>query len=257
MTDKLEAVFYPRYCFHLAPTANAWCFLRTRDLFTLQQRSGFEGEGLYFHRNLPVKWVRIVGVVVAIDEFGTFRAFTIDDSSGACIEAIISLATPTPASDASATTAAPLGPFGQPVTPFDHIDVGSVVDVKGALTTFRDAMQLKVEKMATLRGTADEMRLWAKRSAFWKEVLEKPWVLPEKTIRKCRKEAERSEAEAERKRERIKAASVRKTGKAQEVQKRPVAAGDKGGRRSELRNDADEVFKVLASSKGKFNALGL
>ena len=43
MSDTLEAVFYPRYCFHLAPTANAWCFLRTKDLFTLQQRNGFEG----------------------------------------------------------------------------------------------------------------------------------------------------------------------------------------------------------------------
>ncbi|KAJ4150159.1 hypothetical protein LMH87_010922 [Akanthomyces muscarius] len=256
MSDTLEAVFYPRYCFHLAPTANAWCFLRTRDLFTLQQRDGFEGEGLYFHRNLPIKWVRIVGVVVAIDEFGTFRAFTIDDSSGACIEAVISLTAPAPASDV-ATTSAPLGPFGQPATPYDHIDVGSVVDVKGALTTFRDAKQLKVERMTVLRGTAEEMRLWVKRSAFGRDVLEKPWALPEKTVRKCRKEAERSEAEAERKRERFKAASARKTGNAYEAQKRQGAAGDKKERPSRSRNDAQEFIEVLASSKGKFNALGL
>lgn len=215
------------------------------------------GEGLYFHRNLPIKWIRIVGVVVAIDEFGTFRAFTIDDSTGACIEAVISLTAPAPASDASAATAAPLGPFGQPVTPYDHIDVGSVVDVKGALTTFRDAKQLKVEKMTALRGTAEEMRLWAKRSAFWSDVLETPWVLPDKTVRKCRKEAERSEAETERRRERLKAATVRKTGKAREPPKKHGAVADKNGRRSGLRNDAEEVIEVLASSKGKFNALGL
>ena len=215
------------------------------------------GEGLYFHRNLPIKWVRIVGVVVAIDEFGTFRAFTIDDSSGACIEAMISLITTEPASDASAATAAPLGPLAQPVTPYDHIDVGSVVDVKGALTTFRDAKQLKVEKMTALRGTAEEMKLWAKRSAFGRDVLEKPWVLPDKTVRKCRKEAERSEAEAERKRERLKAASVRKTGKAHVAQKRQRAVEDKDGRRSGLRKGAEEVIEVLASSKGKFSALGL
>lgn len=275
MSDTLEAVFYPRYCFHLAPTANAWCFLRTKDLFTLEQRDGFEGrrarshmsfgtnynptgEGLYFHRNLPIKWVRIVGVVVAIDEFAGLRAFTIDDSSGACIEAMISLAAPAPAPNAQEpVTAVTLGPLAQPVTPYDHIDVGSVVDVKGALTTFRDTKQLKVEKMAALRGTAEEMKLWAKRGAFRRDVLETPWTLPDKIVRKCRKEAEQSEAEAERKRERLRAAHVRKTGKADKTQKRQGVVGDGDERRNRLRNDAEEVIELLASSKGKYNALGL
>lgn len=43
MSDRLGVVFYPRYCFHLAPTAKGWCFLRVKDLFTLEQPDGFEG----------------------------------------------------------------------------------------------------------------------------------------------------------------------------------------------------------------------
>ncbi|TQV98170.1 endo-1,3-beta-glucanase Engl1 [Cordyceps javanica] len=211
MSDTLGWAFYPRFCFHLAPTANVWCFLRIWDLFTLQQRDGFEGEGLYFYRNLPIKWVRIVGVVVAIDTFAGLRAFTIDDSSGACIEAIVSSPKPDESSsDKNVASAALAGPLAQSTALFADIDVGSVMDVKGALTTFRDTRQLKVEKMAMVRGTAEELKLWAKRNAFRGDVLDKYWALSDKTVRKCRQDAQRSEAEAERKRQRLEAASVRR-----------------------------------------------
>ncbi|KAM3431744.1 hypothetical protein MY4824_006949 [Beauveria thailandica] len=252
MSDRLGVVFYPRYCFHLAPTAKEWCFLRVKDLFTLEQPDGFKGEGFHFHRNLPIKWVRIVGVIVAIDHFAGLRALTIDDSSGACIEVITSSAIPTSGSDGIEPAEAVAGPPAQPKAPNDHVDVGSVVDVKGALTTFRDVRQLRVEKMASIRGTAEEMRLWAKRRAFRTDVLEKPWVVPDKTLRKCRREAERSEAEMERKKQRLKAAAyVRKGDKANKRQ------GAVEERRSKPSKDGVEVLKALASSEGGYNTLGL
>lgn len=219
---------------------------------------------MYFHRNLPIKWVRIVGVVVAVDEFAGRRAFTIDDSSGACIEALIPLTTaPKTASNESdaavtaAAAAAPVGPLAQPVTPYDHIDVGAVVDVKGALTTFRDAKQLQVEKMTALRGTAAEMKLWAKRAAFRRDVLDAPWILPERTVRRCRKEAERTEAEAERRRRRrLQAASASgsRAGKAKAAPRDGNAAGE---RRREPTREREDVIEVVAGAKGSYNALGL
>ncbi|KGQ04815.1 hypothetical protein BB8028_0001g02400 [Beauveria bassiana] len=252
MSDRLGVVFYPRYCFHLAPTAKGWCFLRVKDLFTLEQPDGFEGEGFYFHRNLPIKWVRIVGVIVAIDDFAGLRAMTIDDSSGACIEVITSSAIPALCPDGIEPAEATTGPPAQPNAPYDYVDVGSVVDVKGALTTFRDVKQLRVEKMAAIRGTAEEMRLWAKRSAFRTDVLEKPWVVPDKTLRKCRREAERSEAEMERKKKRLKAAAYMQKG--DETNRRQGAVEE---RRSKPSREGVEVLKALASSKGGYNALGL
>lgn len=225
----------------------------------LQERDGFQGENLFFHRNLPLKWVRIVGVVVAVDDFAGLRAYTIDDSSGACTEAIVSLAMPKAVAPANEL---PGAPAPAPSTPYEHVDVGSVVDVKGALTTFRDAKQLKVEKMIELRSTADEVRLWAKRSAFRRDVLEKPWVVPDKMIRKCRRDAERTEAEDEKKRKRLQAA-VRKSGKADGAQRRrPVVderderdESDGQGKRTGRRGEED--LKALASFNGGYSALGL
>ncbi|OAA70256.1 OB-fold nucleic acid binding domain protein [Cordyceps fumosorosea ARSEF 2679] len=264
MSDTIERAFYPRYCFHLAPTADAWCFFRIADLFALQQRDGFEGEGLFFYQNLPIKWVRVVGLVVAVDEFAGRRAFTIDDSSGACIEAIVSLDTAKTASTTNEPAAAPAGSLAQP---YDHVDVGSVVDVKGALTTFRDARQLKVEKMTTVPSTAGEVSLWAKRSAFRRDVLGKAWVLPDKRIRQCRRAAERSEAEAERKKQRLRDAAAfgsRHQTKAGKDKDKDAARGRRGvaegpGKAAQFPSrDGEEALKVLvASCKGEYSALGL
>lgn len=212
------------------------------------------GEGLFFYRNLPIKWVRVVGVVVAIDEFFGLRAYTVDDSSGACIEAIIALPAPAP----TATTEATVAPVG-PITPFDHVDVGSVVDVKGALSVFREAKQIKVEKMACLRGTTEEVKLWGKRSTFLREVLQKPWTLDDKTVRRCRKDAERSEAEELRKRSRMKAAAAAASAsrKARNHPRQARTREEAGEQQGRPTSDKDEPLDILAESKGKYSALGL
>lgn len=125
------------------------------------------------------------------------------------------------------------------------------------MTTFRDSKQLKVEKMTILRGTAEEVKLWTKRNAFRRDVLEKPWVLPDKTLRKCRRDAERSEAETEKKRQRLKAASTRKTGKVERAQRRQGEVEGVDARLDRASRDGEEVLKALASSNGGYNALGL
>ncbi|KAK4691823.1 hypothetical protein P7C71_g5261, partial [Lecanoromycetidae sp. Uapishka_2] len=78
--------FYPAYCFSLSPTYNTWARLTAADVHALHERPGFEGQKLYFHLNHPIKWVRLVGVIVAFEILPTLWIMILDDSSGATIE---------------------------------------------------------------------------------------------------------------------------------------------------------------------------
>ncbi|KAF5672921.1 hypothetical protein FCIRC_8205 [Fusarium circinatum] len=268
MSESAKPPIYPRYCFHLAPTVNQWCLFRVTDIHELGQYEGFEGENFYFFGNLPIKWVRIVGLVVAIDEFASRRVYTIDDSSGACIECTISI--PISGEDDGRATTGDAAPkkadIDPPQTqdPFPNIDVGCVVDVKGGLSTFRDERQLTIEKMTKVPGTAQEVTLWEKRVKFKSEVLDKPWVLRSSEIRRCRKEAERSEEEAERKQKRIKAMAEpraskqtlrqtsRQTSKSAGHAEQPIRQQKP---HKEMRLDLRQILEQ--GGRGKYDALGL
>ncbi|KAM0355795.1 hypothetical protein ACHAPU_000182 [Fusarium lateritium] len=259
MSEIVKPPIYPRYCFHLAPTVNQWCLFRVTDIYGLDNHEGFEGENFYFFENLPIKWVRIVGLVVAIDEFPGRRIYTIDDSSGACIECTVAMSVPT-GGDGNATAA---GLEKADVNPspasslFPNVDVGSVVDVKGGLSTFRDERQLTIEKMVVVRSTAQEVTLWEKRVKFQSEVLSNPWVLRKSEIRRCRHEAERSEHEAERKRKRLKEIVESRTAK---QPSKAVADQSKHGIKErqpsrETRLDLRQIIEQ--GGRGKYHALGL
>jgi hypothetical protein len=82
-------------------------------------------------------------LVVAIDEFTGRRVYTIDDSSGACIECTVKMPISTVV-DGNAAATGDTGPKKVdanpplPTDPFPTIDVGCVVDIKGGLSSFRD-----------------------------------------------------------------------------------------------------------------------
>lgn len=181
-----------------------------------------------------MRWVRVTGIVVAIDEFYGRRVFTIDDSSGACIETITKYTPPPkPEIKTNATAEAPNGNVQDTIAsapepaakkddepqialPYEDLDVGHVVDVKGRLTSFRDEMQIEIVKMTTLRSTEQEIALWERRTKFRQEVLERPWTLTEREIRRCQNETETEEEKAARKKRRLKKAAEevsRKSGK--------------------------------------------
>ncbi|KAK2599248.1 hypothetical protein N8I77_011018 [Diaporthe amygdali] len=183
MTEQDEHPVYPQYCFHLSPTINRFCPLRSGDIQNLTTHSGFAGQDVFFHRNLPLRWIRIAGMVVAVDEFAHRRVYTVDDSDGLCIECVADL--PKPNSNDSASAAVTTLP--------KDVDVGTVVDLKGGLTLFRGNKQVKIEKMTILRSTDEEVALWEKATQFRVDVLDKPWKLTEREIRRCRKEAERQD----------------------------------------------------------------
>jgi len=122
-------------------------------------------------------------MVVAVDEFPHRRIYTVDDSDGLCIECVVDV--PKVDSHDPSRAAASIVP--------KDIDVGTVVDVKGGLASFRGNKQIKIEKMTVLRSTDEEMVLWEKARQFRGDVLDKPWKLTERQIRRCRKEAERQD----------------------------------------------------------------
>jgi hypothetical protein len=171
---------------------------------------GIIGQDIYFHRNHPIKWVRVIGVVVAIEEYETRRIYTIDDSSGSNIDC--SKTTP-PTYTASTlgqkqTTAQAQGETAGSATLPDtrtadidgEIDIGHVLDVRGSLKVFRDVKAIRVEKILQIRSTEQEMRFWTKLAEFRKDVLNEPWILDRREVRRCRKEAEGQDEKKQKKR---------------------------------------------------------
>ncbi|XXG95880.1 hypothetical protein Hte_002153 [Hypoxylon texense] len=198
MTSAEPLVYYPAYCFHLSPTINKWCPLRAVDIQGLECRPGFEADNVFFSLNHPIRWVRVVGVVVAIDEYYGRRIYTVDDSTGECIEC--SLDVPKPADNArsnvkkgDATTANPTED-----APHSDIDVGMVIDVKGSTKLFRDQKQVNIQKLQRVRSTNQEVQFWNKIRDFRRDVLSQPWVLEKREVRQCKKQY-MTDADAEEK----------------------------------------------------------
>lgn len=170
------------------------------------------GQNVFFHLNHPVQWVRVAGVVVAVDEYPGRRIYTLDDSSGVCIECTVEvLRAETALASAVAPIAGRAGPVGaaralpkdavsisttgapapsKTIVPAE-VDVGTIIDVKGGLALFRGYKQIKILKATVLRSTEHEVAFWEKVEQFRRDVLEKPWRLTDKEVRRCRKDEER------------------------------------------------------------------
>lgn len=202
--------------------------------------------------------MRIVGVVVAMEDFAgpgknsaSRRVYTVDDSSGACIEATLLVPAETDKTGALGGKADTKTLQAQPS--HRDLDVGAVVDVKGALSTFRDEKQIKVERMVCLRDTAQELALWEKRERFRRDVLDRPWVLGDRDIRRCRKEAEKGDAGAKRKKKRLEAIT---TGLGTTIRSPRKHAPRKSGPRDSAVGNLQDMIRG-GSMTGKYDALGL
>lgn len=84
----------------------------------------------------------------------------------------------------------------------EAVDVGHVVDVKGLLSMFRSEMTIQAQKLNILKSTEDEVALWERRSLVQRDILDQPWVLTEKQIRRCRRAAEEGADEKKKREER-------------------------------------------------------
>jgi hypothetical protein len=202
---------------------------------------------LWFYGNHMIKYVRLVGVVVAVDEFPTVWVYTLDDGSGVNIEATCAAPPPKrlPLPVTGNTNApAPVVPAGkdnasgkdgkkdgepkQIISPdgldLTNIDVGSVVKMKGIVIVFREQMKIRLKAITVIRDTNTEVKCWNETVVFHREVLANPWVVTKKQERKCR-EDEDTEAKVKMEEERRKKIVVRKLGKERGIS----GYGSKGG----------------------------
>ncbi|MCJ1471041.1 hypothetical protein MMC07_009689 [Pseudocyphellaria aurata] len=197
--------FYPAYCLKYSPTYNTWARLTSTDVHALQERADYEGQNIYFHLNHPIRWVRLVGVVVAFDSTPGRWFIQLDDNSGATIELTCERQTAVAATvDANDSDEARLtcsdnvidqrNKIGVTATgrtvDFTGLDVGAVVKVKGGVGVFRGEKQVLLESLSLLCSTNEEVASWAETSAFRRDVLNVPWVLKEQDLKRAARKAE-------------------------------------------------------------------
>lgn len=245
-------IFYPAFCFRLSPTYGTWARLTATDVYSLRERVGFEGafraylfarsislrcdvrisafcaaadtdarftgQNLYFYLNHPIKWIRLVGIVVTFDIQPTRFIMILDDSSGSTIEVTCGRKIPPPKynnTDIRAVedylygskTAAmePSEPDTRGVTATGYdidlrgVDIGSVLKVKGGIGDFRGQRQLLLERISAVQTTTEEAAAWAENTAFKRDILGCPWIVSQEDYTAAKRKAEGVDRESKRK----------------------------------------------------------
>lgn len=151
----------------------------------------------YFYLNHPIRYIYLVGVVVAIDDINLrYTTLTLDDGSGATLEIKIKRLLPeiyNPVDSPSNTEVdnlnvlAGLGRFD--VTVNDQtVDIGTIVKVKGTISEFRGFKQLELKRIWIVSTTNEEAKFWEALAAFKKDVLGRPWHLSKTEGKNIKKE---------------------------------------------------------------------
>ncbi|KAJ5720509.1 uncharacterized protein N7483_008443 [Penicillium malachiteum] len=228
--DYKDHVIYPAFCFKASPTHFTWVKMSVADVHRLQKPRSFEGQRIYFYKNHPIRFVTIAGLIVSKAEVYRRTILTIDDSSGALAEVVIphssdpkqqpgSSIKQTESSQSNPNTSGQVEPESQEdftldakdtnpksgVSLVQHVHVsttdqsiidisglvpGTMVKVKGTLTSWRGVIQLNMERFHILRDTNAEMVFLNERLQFLVEVLSSPWVLSDEEIEMLRREGE-------------------------------------------------------------------
>ncbi|KAL8741136.1 MAG: hypothetical protein Q9184_008420 [Pyrenodesmia sp. 2 TL-2023] len=269
---------------------------RLEDRFN-KNRALYSGQNTYFHLNHPIRWIRLVGVIVALDVYPNRVVMTLDDSSGLTIDVFCrkevnnALALNTAVESHQTINLNNGSRYVENKHTYTtnegfrislkDIDIGSVVKIKGGISEFRGEKQVTLERISVVRTTNEEASAWAENATFYDEILSKPWVVGERKQQEARVEAEgvKRERQARRDRKRRKKAPEEKEErKARREQER--GRGEKSGRgnREKKRETGEvkstsrkhEVVKtarlhrdtggkqiVRPAVSGKFDALGL
>jgi hypothetical protein len=257
---------------------------------------------LFHYGNHPVKWVRVTGVIVAVDEYAGRNVYTVDDSSGMCIECVCVAPTPPPKTEtmvpahlnqiallnqaANAETKKDVGngdtdrgkektaPSVQdPNVPWEEMDVGVVVKVKGRVGDFWKQKQVEVVKVEVLRSTDVEVRCWNEVMDFKRDVLGKAWVVSTEEEERCRRVRERELRHArngKRGKEKERASNKEESnGNGEREEARRKRKGlEKKEVDAKRRKEKDEALKaknkvnypslaVRRAAAGKYDALGI
>ncbi|KAJ5796465.1 uncharacterized protein N7518_005005 [Penicillium psychrosexuale] len=274
-------VFYPAFCFKASPTHFTWVKMGAADVHRLRKSSDFVGQNIFFYNNHPIQFVSLMGIIVARTDVPRRTILILDDSSGATIEiAVLKQTSPNPSTTSRATPATDPGkpawssfsltaPTATSLTQTTHvtskdhneIDIsalqpGTLVRVKGTLSTFRSQMQLHLERFWLVRDTNAEMQFLDTRLRFLIEVLSVPWVLTDEEIETLRDDAERCDERAlehKRRAERV----ARKRVEREERHARAIALQyEKEERERErelkkIREDGERVMRKFGFERSK------
>lgn len=176
------------------------------------------GQKVFFYKNHPIRFVSVVGVIIARSEITRRTILTLDDSSGVTLDVVIQQADPkeiatletdpgfNPAATQADTAASldtteetpdivPMQTLHLSTTDRTILDIsklvpGTMVKIKGTLSQFRSTMQLQLERFVLVPDTNAEMQFVDERLRFLVEVLSVPWVLTEEEVEQLRVEAE-------------------------------------------------------------------
>ncbi|KAH7396800.1 hypothetical protein DE146DRAFT_51349 [Phaeosphaeria sp. MPI-PUGE-AT-0046c] len=175
---------YPAYCFASSPTFDAWVKLTAADVQALRSEPEYPGQHLYFHLNHPIRYVRLVGVIVAIEDINLkYTVLTIDDGSNANIELKIVRIPPDDRKAGIASTKTTLktvdviSQFGvfEVMVDGHRLDIGTVVKAKGTISEFRGIKQLDLKRIWVVATTDEEAQAWEETATYKQAVLSKPW----------------------------------------------------------------------------------
>jgi len=146
------------------------------------------GQNICFHRNHPIQYVYLCGLVMQVDLAPgagalKYALLVLDDSSGRSIEIKIprrQVKEGDLAEYPSNTLIENVDlrvDMGVPDLFVDkkHVPVGSILKIKGTLTKFRER-QIDLKRVFLVKSTNDEVLFWAGVAAH-KRILAQPWIL--------------------------------------------------------------------------------
>jgi len=177
---------YPKRYWDASTTFINWNKLTALDIHNaLHTEPGFGGQDIYFYGNHPIRFVRIVGLLVDIETRGRYTILSVDDSSGACIDVKIT-SRPVKLGDEgeypSNTTIDNVDVKLEWGIPTLHLDfkpivLGSALEFKGTISVFRATRQLDLKRLLPVPNTNAEAAAWVKTAKWKQNVLSRPWVL--------------------------------------------------------------------------------
>lgn len=229
--------FYPAFTFKASHTHFTWVKMSAIDIHQLRKRKEFDGtlipvlpiilpiccmltnkrihtgQGIFFYNNHPIRFVSLLGIIVARTEVPRRTILTLDDSSGGCVDVVVlKKSVPTKpgtgtgpgTGDGDRSGAEPIHQSTTANTPLDISDLHpqTVVKVKGTLSVFRGTVQIQLERYFTVRDTNTEMRFLDQRVRFLVEVLASPWVLSSEEVEVLKDEREEEEVRVDGERRR-------------------------------------------------------
>lgn len=153
-----------------------WTRLTIAQVFQLKPKPSTIG--IYTHLQQPVRWIRLTGILTAVEDHEQRWLLTLDDGSGLAIQLIIKkeLAQELTCLEAKRVVEDGMG-LRKRVEPqgasMRGIGRGSCVDVRGTIGQFRAVRQMQVLRIALVETTEMEVETWELRNALQRRMIKR------------------------------------------------------------------------------------